>query len=178
MLESERNIRDEQAIDIARKMLVAARTAPKGKGVDIIECALVTGDDAETLAREMEAIAEEKGHKFLLRDANNIRQAQAVVLIGTRSQLMGLDCGHCGYATCAEKPQANPCALNCIDVGIAIGSAVSRAADMRVDNRVLFSAGLAAERLGLLGKGVGHIYAIPISISSKSPFFDRPSPKA
>lgn len=49
---------------------------------------------------------------------------------------------------------------------------------MRVDNRVLFSAGLAAERLGLLGKGVGHIYAIPISISSKSPFFDRPSPKA
>lgn len=61
MLESERNIRDEQAIDIARKMLVAARTAPKGKGVDIIECALVTGDDAETLAREMEAIARGEG---------------------------------------------------------------------------------------------------------------------
>lgn len=175
MLESERDLRDEQALDIARKMLVAARTAPKGKGVDIVECAVIAAEHAEELACEMEAIAAERGHKFFLRDANNVRQAQAVVLIGTRSQLMGLDCGHCGYATCAEKPQANPCAINCIDVGIAIGSAVSRAADMRVDSRVLFSAGLAAERLGLLGEGVGQVYAIPISIGSKSPFFDRPS---
>ena len=178
MLLSERDLRDEQALDIAKKMLVAARTAPKGKGVDIIECSVVTAEHAEELACEMEAIAEEKGHKFLLRDANNIRQAQAIVLIGTRPQLMGLDCGHCGYVTCAEKPQANPCAINCIDVGIAIGSAVSRAADIRVDSRVLFSAGLAAERLGLLGEDVGQVYAIPISISSKSPFFDRPSPQA
>lgn len=46
---------------------------------------------------------------------------------------------------------------------------------MRVDSRVLFSAGLAAERLGLLGEGVGQVYAIPISIGSKSPFFDRPN---
>ena len=171
MLESERDLRDEQALDIARKMLVAARTAPKGKGVDIVECAVVTAEHAEELACEMETIAEERGHKLFLRDANNVRQAQAVVLIGTRPQLMGLDCGHCGYATCAE----NPCAINCIDVGIAIGSAVSRAADMRVDSRVLFSAGLAAERLGLLGEGVGQVYAIPISIGSKSPFFDRSS---
>lgn len=172
MLESERDLRDEQALDIARKMLVAARTAPKGKGVDIVECAVVTAEHAEELACEMETIAEERGHKLFLRDADNVRQAQVVVLIGTRPQLMGLDCG---YATCAEKPQANPCAINCIDVGIAIGSAVSRAADMRVDSRVLFSAGLAAERLGLLGEGVGQVYAIPISIGSKSPFFDRPS---
>lgn len=178
MLLSERDLREEQALDIAKKMLVAARTAPKGKGVDIIECAIVTAEHAEELACEMEAISAEKGHKFFLRDANNIRQAQTVVLIGTRPQLMGLDCGHCGYATCAEKPQANPCAINCIDVGIAIGSAVAQAADMRVDSRVMFSAGLAAQRLGLLGEGVGQIYAIPISIGSKSPFFDRPSPKA
>lgn len=88
---------------------------------------------------------------------------------------MGLDCGHCGYATCAEKPQGNPCAINCIDVGIAIGSAVSRAADMRVDSRVLFSAGLAAEARGCWAKALGQVYAIPISIGSKSPFFDRPN---
>lgn len=175
MFESERSTRETQAVDIARKMLVAARTAPKGKGVDIIECAIVTSEDAERLAKEMEKIAEEKGHKFFLRDADNIRQAQAVVLIGTRPQVMGLDCGHCGHATCAEKPQIEPCAINCIDVGIAIGSACSRAADMRVDSRVLFSAGLAAQRMGLLGEGVGQVYAIPISIGSKSPFFDRPS---
>ncbi len=37
-----------------------------------------------------------------------------------------------------------PCAINSIDVGIAIGSACATAADMRVDTRVMFSAGLAA----------------------------------
>ena len=54
MLESERDLRDEQPLDIARKMLVAARTAPKGKGVDILECAIVTAEHAEELACEME----------------------------------------------------------------------------------------------------------------------------
>lgn len=175
MLISERDLRDEQALDIAQKMLVAARTAPKGKGVDIIECAVITDEHVEELACEMEAYAEEKGHKFFLRDAGNIRAAQAVVLIGTRPQLMGLDCGHCGYPKCGEKPKQVPCALNCVDVGIAIGSACATAADLRVDSRVMFSAGLAAERLGLLGEGVGQVYAIPISIGSKSPFFDRQS---
>lgn len=175
MLISERDLRDEQALDIAQKMLVAARTAPKGKGIDIIECAVITDEHVEELACEMEAYAEEKGHMFFIRDADNIRVAQAVVLIGTRPQLMGLDCGHCGYPTCGEKPREVPCAINCTDVGIAIGSACATAADMRVDSRVMFSAGLAAERLGLLGEGVGQVYAIPLSIGSKSPFFDRKS---
>lgn len=170
----ERDIESEQALDIAKKMLVAARTAPKGKGVDIIECAVICDEDAERLAAQMEAMAEECG-MFFIRDAGNVRVAQAVVLVGTRARMMGLNCGHCGYATCAEKSAAVPCAINCIDVGIALGSAVSRATDMRVDTRIMFSAGLAAERLGMLGDGVGQVYAIPISISSKSPFFDRQS---
>jgi len=67
-----------------------------------------------------------------------------------------------------------PCAINSVDVGIALGSACSVAADRRVDSRVMFSVGRVAQELGLL-PGCSSIYGIPISCSSKSPFFDRVS---
>ena len=41
MVYDERDIRKAQALDIAQKMVVTARTAPKGKGVDVVECAVV-----------------------------------------------------------------------------------------------------------------------------------------
>ena len=58
-------------------------------------------------------------------------------------------------------------------VGIAIGSAAAAAADARVDNRVMFSVGRAARSLGLLGASVTLVLGIPLSVSGKSPFFDR-----
>ena len=173
MVYDERDIRKAQALDIAQKMMVAARTAPKGKGADVVECAVVDGDDLETLARTMEAIGEERGFAFFLRDANCIRRSLYVALVGTRTKLQGLNCGYCGFPTCSEKPQETPCEVNAVDVGIALGAAVSRAQAFGVDTRIMFSAGLAAQQLGLLGGGVGQVYAIPVSISSKSPFFDR-----
>ena len=172
MIQNERDCRHEHVLDVARQMLTAARTAPKGKGVDIIEAALVTGEDIKKLAEKMVAMVEEHGMKFFLRDADNILQSECVVIIGTREQAQGLNCGHCGFATCAGRTEDVPCALNSIDVGIAIGSACATAADMRVDTRVMFSAGLAAQRLEWL-KGCRQVMAIPVSASSKNPFFDR-----
>ncbi|MDE5658742.1 MAG: ferredoxin domain-containing protein, partial [Muribaculaceae bacterium] len=81
-------------------------------------------------------------------------------------------CGHCGFPTCADKPAPAPCAFNSIDVGIAIGSACSLAADCRVDTRTLFSAGMGAMRLNLL-PGCRQVLAIAVSTTSKNPFFDR-----
>ena len=173
MIENERNIRKQLVMEAARRMAVAARTAPKGKGIDVIEIAIVTEEDILRLSEKMLQIAEEKGMKFFLRDAENIKQADAILLIGTRQQVQGLNCFHCGFPTCAAKPEEVPCAINSIDVGIAIGSACATAADMRVDTRVMFSAGLAAQQLNYLGEGVGSIMAIPVSATSKNPFFDR-----
>ncbi len=172
MIQNERDCRHEHVLDVARQMLTAARTAPKGKGVDIIEAALVTGEDIKKLAEKMVAMVEEHGMKFFLRDADNILQSECVVIIGTREQAQGLNCGHCGFSTCAGRTGGVPCALNTIDVGIAIGSACAMAADMRVDTRVMFSAGLAAQRLNWL-KDCRNVFAIPVSASSKNPFFDR-----
>ena len=172
MILNERDLRHEQVLQIGKQMMIAARTAPKAKGVDIIEVALITDEDIQRLSEEMRAVCEENGFKFFLRDADNIKEAECVLLIGTHELPQGLNCGHCGYATCAEKPCEVPCAINSIDVGIAIGSACAMAADLRLDTRVLFSAGLAAQQLDIL-KGCSQVFAIAITASSKNPFFDR-----
>jgi uncharacterized ferredoxin-like protein len=172
MIINERDVRHEHMLNVAKQMMTAARTAPKGKGVDVIETAVVTEGDIKLLSDELIRQNGENGMMFFLRDAENILSAEAIILIGTREHLQGLNCGHCGFATCAEKPSDTPCALNTIDIGIAIGSACATAADLRVDSRVMFSAGIAAQKLNWL-PGCKTVMAIPISCSSKNPFFDR-----
>ncbi len=172
MVLNERDMRHEQVLDVAKQMMTAARTAPKGKGIDVVEVATITDDDIVKLSNHMRTMYEQNGFKFFLRDADNILLAEAIVLIGTREQPQGLNCGHCGFATCEARPSGVPCALNSIDVGIAVGSACAMAADCRVDTRVMFSAGLAAQELQWL-PDCRSVLAIPVSASSKNPFFDR-----
>lgn len=171
-MENERDGRVSRVMEVGRRMLTAARTAPKGKGVDIVECALLDKNDIERLSATMKAIYEETGRPVYKRDSESILKADAMVVIATHSMPLGLNCANCGFPTCGEKPKSVPCAVNSVDVGIAIGSAVSMAADCRVDCRVMFSAGMAARRLDLLG-GCSQYYCIPLSSSSKNPFFDR-----
>ena len=135
---------------------------------------MATGDTIEMLSKAMLEYAEKSGLKFFFRDAANILQAEAIVLIGTKQQTHSLNCGYCGFDSCEAKNKFKdvPCAINTVDVGIAIGSACSVAADRRVDSRVMFSVGRAAQELNLM-PGCSSIYGIPISCSSKSPFFDR-----
>jgi len=52
-------------------------------------------------------------------------------------------------------------------------TAVSVAADRRVDTRIMYTAGRAAVELKMLGEKIKIIYAIPLSSSGKNPFFDR-----
>lgn len=180
MIYNERTQRHEQVVASARQMLTAARTAPKARGVDIIEAILVEGDDLKLLAERMVEIGNERNRPSFIRDAGNVLQAECVVVIGTKLQSLGLNCGHCGFATCAERENHHsqflevPCSLNSIDVGIAIGSACATAADLRLDTRVMYSIGVAAEQLGYLGSDVHLTMGIAISASSKNPFFDRP----
>ena len=120
MIINERDLRHQSVVEAAHRMMTAARTAPKAKGVDIIEIALVEErEDLEKLAEAMRRRSEETGFKFLLRDADNILQGEAVILIGTCRHTQGLNCGYCGYSACGQNPAQNPCALNSIDVGIA-----------------------------------------------------------
>lgn len=173
----EDEIRDKVIMATAENMLTAARTAPKSRGVDNLVISIAEKDTIEKIAdKMMEMFNEGRAQEFFVRDSNNIRKAGLIVLIGTKINPMGLQhCGLCGFKDCAEKTNSpdHPCALNTTDLGIAIGSAVSVAADARVDSRVMFSVGMAVRELGLMGDDVKVIFAIPLSVSKKNPFFDR-----
>ena len=133
MIQNEREIRHEYVLQAVRQMMTAARTAPKGKGIDIIEVAMVTDEDIKRLSEELVIMSGETGLKFFLRDADNILQAEAIMIAGTRQQVQGLNCAHCGFPTCVEKPETVPCAINSVDLGIAVGSACATASDLRLD---------------------------------------------
>lgn len=175
MIINSQEIEQRAAVQIADMMCVAARTAPKGKGIDNLVTLIVTGQDKEQLSAEMRRIAQESGMAFFERDANCIDKSPLVVLLGQKVKPMGVKpCGYCGYADCAECAQGTGlCAISVGDLGIAIGSAVNSAALYHADNRVMFSAGKAAINIGLFGEEATVAYGIPLSITGKSPFFDR-----
>ena len=167
---------EERAVEaIADLMCVAARTAPKGKGIDNLVTLIVTGRDKEQLSEEMRRVAEQSGMDFFARDANCLDKAPLVVMLGQQVKPMGVKpCGYCGYTDCAECAQSTGlCAVSIGDLGIAIGSAVNSAALYHADNRVMFSVGKAAINIGLFGPEVKVAYGIPLSVTGKSPFFDR-----
>ena len=100
-----------------------------------------------------------------------------MLILGTEIKTLGLNelCQLCGFENCKEKDKFKntPCVFNVSDLNIAIGSAVSIAADNRIDNRVMFSAGKAAMKANLFEKDIKISFAIPLSAASKNPFFDR-----
>jgi uncharacterized ferredoxin-like protein len=163
-------------LQVAELMVAAARTAPKGRGVDEIETCIVTGDDKDKMSAEMRKLSDElNGEGPFLRDAGNVDKSECVVLIATRSRPRGLTfCSKCGKANCGEAVKAGiPCVFNSIDLGIALGSAASVAADHRIDNRIFYSAGEVAERLKIFSETATICFGIPLSVSGKSPYFDR-----
>lgn len=174
MLEKESDFKEKALDHIAQDMCVAARTAPKGRGIDNIVTAIATKETIKKISDKMKEIGTSSGSPTFLRDCENIIKASSIVLIGTKLGAMGLKaCGLCGYPTCEEKAKDAVCTLNIGDFGIAVGSAVSVAADHRADNRIMFSIGRAAVELGLLGNDVKIVYGIPLSATGKNPFFDR-----
>ena len=164
------------ALEAAARVCAAARTAPKAKGVDHIHTLTLTGAEKDAVAEEMERFGLAHGAGFFLRDAGNVRDAAALVLIGIEEGQRGLNelCGYCHFADCSACKAANGvCVYDPIDIGIALGSAAAAAADCRMDSRILFTAGRAALTLGLMGKNVHLIYGLPMAVTGKSPFFDR-----
>ncbi len=173
---TEENIKKETLLAIAKKMMIAARTAPKGRGIDTLSIAMVEGEELQILSDKMKELALTTGMSIFNRDALNVLQAPVVVLVGTKIESRNIAfCGLCGFKNCEEKKlnAEHPCVFNTTDLGIATGAAVSIAADNRVDTRVMFTIGMAAKALKFFGEEVKIIWGIPLSASSKNPFFDR-----
>ena len=162
--------------DVAALMCAAARTAPKGRGIDNLVTLVVTGKDKDRLSEEMRRLAKETNVKDYIRDAGCVDASGAVVLLGQRPVQLNLpQCGYCGFKDCTENVKnSNVCAISVGDLGTAVGSAAVVAAKHFIDNRIMFRAGKAALNLGLFqDEKVRLAYGIPLSVSGKSPFFDR-----
>ncbi len=144
----------DAALQVAKLMLVAARTAPKARGVDSVVTAILGGEDKDRVAVEMERLGREKNLPMRIRDAGNVRGSELVVLVGVR------------YEEDFSKE------LKLVDLGIAVGSAAKIAGDLNVDNRIMRSIGETVENMKLLQ--ADYVIGIPISIRGKSIFFDRP----
>ena len=163
------------AHQVAALMAAAARTAPKTRGIDNLRTAVI--DDAptkETLVAKMREIAAQENRPSLARDAGNIEQSPAIVVIGVEANTAGLNCGFCGQPTCDALEEANGiCSFNSIDLGIATASAAEVAGRFHLDNRIMYSIGRAALDLGMLGPKVKQALGLPLSVTGKNPFFDR-----
>ena len=159
----------------AALMVAAARTAPKTRGIDNIK--IIAIDDEPTrrkVVAKMRDIATKENRPGLARDAGNIENSPAVVVIGVESKPAGLNCGFCGQPSCAAMKDAHGiCVFNSIDLGIATASAAETAGRLHVDNRVMYSIGRACLDLKLFGPEVKLALGIPLSVTGKSPFFDR-----
>ena len=177
----------EGVLAVARSMAVAARTSPKARGEDSIETLIVFANDLEALAKAMELHGEKSAIRDAFnRDANNVRKSQAVVLIGLRDlrpkkMEKPINCGGCGHVDCREFLNAEQkegydfpgpvCLFQAIDLGIAPSSASSVAARFHVDNRIMYTLGGSARKLGWMASKI--IIGIPLSCSGKNIYFDR-----
>ena len=174
------DLEKKAAYTVAELMAAAAKTAPKACGIDNVETVVLDGKEKDDLTVEMRKIAKDPWADFFKRDAANVDSSHCIVLIGVKDSPIGTPgrdfCGLCGLSDCAETKKVGArCAFNIADLGIAVGSAVSIAADHRIDNRILFSAGMAALSIGVFPKDVKTCFGIPLSTSSKNIFFDRDS---
>lgn len=179
-----KNAEREAILEAVKLMLIAARTAPKSAGIDDVLAIIVHGEEKDAIACKMEEMAEERKIEGFRRDAKNVRDSEAVVLIGVRGKKsFGLNCGACGYESCKDFDEVQKnfgedffgptCLFKALDLGIALGSAVKTASILNVDNRIMYRVGTAALKLNLLSEATV-VMGIPVSAKGKNVYFDRP----
>ncbi|MDP3181304.1 MAG: DUF2148 domain-containing protein [Desulfobaccales bacterium] len=179
----------EVSIMVAQLMAASARTAPKAGGKDFLEIVVIEADeDLKKIAAAMKDYAPRSTNEaYWLRDAANIENSQALVLIGLGKPVVaGYDCGGCGFPTCKEFEKNRQmrekamgytgphCIMRMMDIGVALSSAAKTASILNVDNRVQQRVAAAAMALGYIKAEVA--MGLPVNISGKSIYFDRPTP--
>ncbi len=182
-------VEQEAIVTVAKLIMAAVTTAPKTRGVSTIQSALIQGEEKEGLAKAMEDHAPQKAFNgdIFIRDAQNVRNSTAVVLIGVKGTMpkkpeKPLNCGLCGFPTCAEFIRAKKgksgedfigplCAFQVVDLGIALGVAAKMAAELNIDNRLMYTVGAGAMEMKVLEADM--IVGLPLSVAPKNIFFDR-----
>lgn len=182
---------------VAKLMSISARTAPKSGGIDHVHIMAACPHEQKSIADQMKKTGAEICRKLpnqklgkAIRedwesDAKIIIKSGFLVLIGVEGRkTIGLNCGGCGFSTCSEMlkhPRISLtentfpgpyCIFKVMDCSIASASAVKTAMEHNVDNRMMYKAGVAALKLGIL-QPCDLIIGIPLSATGKNIYFDR-----
>lgn len=186
---------EKEAVREAAKIIgISIRTAPKSAGVDDIAYKILSDSEKKDITAEIKRFcrllqrgrAEDEKRAIELdwySDAGAVAKSDCLILIGVKGRNpLGMNCGGCGFKDCKEFLKAVPpetihmpgpfCSFKLLDLGIALSSAAKAASGLGIDNRIMYRAGLAGYRLGLL-KGYSPIMALPLSASGKNIYFDR-----
>ncbi|MCJ7633868.1 DUF2148 domain-containing protein [Candidatus Bathyarchaeota archaeon] len=153
MLIKSQDAERDGALNVAKLMLVAARTSPKTRGIDTIVTSIFDGEEKSRLADEVERDGKAKNLPTMVRDARCVRNSDMVILVGVKY----------------KGDVSNE--LKLIDLGIAACSAAKIASSLNVDNRIMRSVGEVAESMKLFE--ADYTLGIPISIKGKNIYFDR-----
>ena len=168
---------------LAQQIMASARTSPKSCGLDSLRMkAVLDRPTIERIATAMDGLFEKTGRPLFKRDAGNLRDSDACLLFAIGNQAIGLNCGACGLS-CDEvtekikQPQTDTqfpgplCSFKALDLGIALGSAAKMAAILGVDNRLMYSIGVAALQEKVIDGDC--VIAMPMSLKGKNIYFDR-----
>ena len=168
---------------LAQQIMASARTAPKSCGLDsLVLKAIYDEPTMERIAVAMDRIFAKTGRALFQRDAGNLRNSSALILFAIGNKAIGLNCGACGM-NCNELTErcrmprpdtefGGPlCCFKSMDLGIALGSAAKMAAILGVDNRLMYSIGVAARAEGIIDGEC--VIAMPMSLKGKNIYFDR-----
>lgn len=176
------SIKKDSLMEVAKEIALSARTAPKARGMDDVVIAVLSDEEKEEVAKKLESLAIERNVWWFKRDADNVRNSSIILVFGVKgSKPRELNCGACGYKDCTEFRKAErggndfvgpSCVYPIVDLGIALGSAVKLASILGVDNRIMYTIGLAVKKLDLID--ADFILGLPLSATGKSIYFDRP----
>lgn len=184
---------------VADLMAISARTAPKASGWDFLDIKVIKGKEVTLLGDSMikygkarkSIVPQNRGKNVkktsefmemaFVRDGENVKRAAAVLLVGLRQGASAmLHCGGCGVERCEDRQVKKgvefdgvQCGFRLLDLGIALGSAAKTAGILNVDNRMMYTAGVVAKRMGLME--ANWVIGIPISATGKNIFVDRPT---
>jgi uncharacterized ferredoxin-like protein len=141
-------------------------------GLGDLEVAVVSGRQKEELAKYMYQLAEELRDPSCKADAQEVRRAEAVLLLGLRDggDVVGMNCGACGFRSCEDMLQGRvagllfpgpTCVLRALDLGVAVGLLAESERVLARDKKAMVRVGVAAKRMGLVKSDV--VLGIPLA---------------
>ena len=146
--------------------------ALKRLGLGDLEVVVMSGRQKEELAKYMYQLAEELRDPSCKADAQEVRRAEAVLLLGLRDggDVVGMNCGACGFRSCEDMLQGRvagllfpgpTCVLRALDLGVAVGLLAESKLVLTRDKKAMVRVGVAAKRMGLVKSDV--VLGIPLA---------------